>query len=163
MKRLHIRDRVLTSHVACTSGTSRVLTVASLQRLMMEALVPAPADCEVRSMTKFLNAQIIATIKIHRQQCQVYDHTRTTVNRSPGRCLIIIHPDHGQEVGPVISILSYTSGNSCPFSISVFRMTEVEMSVTVVPIPDCRVLRHSIQKLVPRYDGLNSEGEYVEK
>ena len=29
-------------------GTSWVLTVASLQRLKMEALIPAPADCEVK-------------------------------------------------------------------------------------------------------------------
>jgi hypothetical protein len=34
----------------------------------------------------------------------------------------------------------------------------------VVPIPGGRLLRHSIQKLVPRYDKcLNSGGEYVEK
>ena len=38
---------VMTSYDACNSGTSRVLTVASLQRLKMEALIPAPADCEV--------------------------------------------------------------------------------------------------------------------
>ena len=43
---------MMTSHDACTSGTSRVLTVASLQRLKMEALIPAPADCEVRSVIK---------------------------------------------------------------------------------------------------------------
>ena len=38
------RDRVMMSHNACTSGTSRVLTVASLQRLKLEALIPAPVD-----------------------------------------------------------------------------------------------------------------------
>ena len=31
----------------------RVLTVASVQRLKMEALIPAPADCEVRCMIEF--------------------------------------------------------------------------------------------------------------
>ena len=40
MKQLHVRDRAMTLHDACTSGTSRVLTVASLQRLKMEALIP---------------------------------------------------------------------------------------------------------------------------
>ena len=65
MKRLRVRDKVMTSHDACTSGTSRVLTVASLQRLKIEALIPAPADCEVRSVTKFLNAQITAPIEIY--------------------------------------------------------------------------------------------------
>jgi hypothetical protein len=33
----------------------------------MEALIPAPADCEVRSVIKFLNAQSIVLIEIHRQ------------------------------------------------------------------------------------------------
>ena len=65
MKQLHVRDRVMTSHDACTSGTSRVLTLASLQRLKMEALIPAPADYEVRSVIKFLNEQSIASIEIH--------------------------------------------------------------------------------------------------
>ena len=54
------------SHGAGTSGTFRVLTVASLQRLKMEALIPAPADCEVQSVIKFLNKQGIAPIEIHR-------------------------------------------------------------------------------------------------
>jgi hypothetical protein len=48
------------SDCACTNGTSCVLTVAALQLLKMEALIPAPADCEVRSVIKFLNAQSIA-------------------------------------------------------------------------------------------------------
>ena len=60
----------------CTSGTSRVLTVESLQRLKVEALIPVPADSEVQSMIKLLNAQSIASIEIHRQLCQVYGHTR---------------------------------------------------------------------------------------
>ncbi|PNF25373.1 hypothetical protein B7P43_G10916 [Cryptotermes secundus] len=38
----------------------------------MEALIPTPADCEVPSVIKFLNAQSIALIKIHCQLCQVY-------------------------------------------------------------------------------------------
>ena len=36
----------------------------------MEALIPAPADCEVRSVMKFLNAERIVPIEIHRQLCQ---------------------------------------------------------------------------------------------
>ena len=57
----------MTSHDACTSMSSRILTVASLQRLKMAALIRTPADCEVRSVIKFLNAQSIAPIEIHRQ------------------------------------------------------------------------------------------------
>ena len=44
-------DRIMTSYDACTSRTSRVLVVASLQRLTMEALIPAPAltvKCDLR-------------------------------------------------------------------------------------------------------------------
>ena len=54
---LRVLDRVMTLHDACTSGTSRVLTVASLEWLKMGTLIPAPADRVVRSMIKFLNAQ----------------------------------------------------------------------------------------------------------
>ena len=38
----------------------------------MEALIPSPAGCEVRSVIKFLNAQNFAPIEIHRQLCNVY-------------------------------------------------------------------------------------------
>ena len=41
---LTVRDRVMMSHHACISRISRVLTVVSLQRLKMEAFIPAPAD-----------------------------------------------------------------------------------------------------------------------
>ena len=66
MKRLRVRDIVMTSHDACTSGTSRFLTVASLQRLRLKALIPAPSDCELLSVIKILDAQSIAPIEIHR-------------------------------------------------------------------------------------------------
>ena len=53
VKRLRVRDRVMTSHDVCTSWISRVLTVASLQRLKLEVLIPPPADCEVQDAIKF--------------------------------------------------------------------------------------------------------------
>ena len=71
------------SHDTYTSENSRVLTVASLQGLKMEALIPAPADYEMLSVIKFLNAQSIASIEIHRQLCQVYSLHGSTVNTSP--------------------------------------------------------------------------------
>ena len=43
-----IRDRVFTSRDSCTSGTSRVHTVATMQQLKMESLIPASIDFEVR-------------------------------------------------------------------------------------------------------------------
>ena len=36
----------------------------------MVALIPAPADCEVRTVIKLLNAQSIAPIELHRKLCQ---------------------------------------------------------------------------------------------
>ena len=48
-----VLDGVMTSHDICTSASSRVLTVESLQRLKLEVLIPAHADCEVRSVIKF--------------------------------------------------------------------------------------------------------------
>ena len=117
----------MTSHNAFTSGTSRVLTVASLQRLKVEALIPAPADCYVRSVVKSLNTQSLAPIEIHRQLCQVYGHTRLdgqhiSCRGSSGRYLIIRRIARTSR--PVISVFSYTSRNFCPVIVSVFRMTE---------------------------------------
>ena len=71
VKWLRVHGRVMTSHDACTSGTSRVFTITLLQLLKLEILIPAPANCEVRSMIKFLNAQSIVPSEIHRQLCQL--------------------------------------------------------------------------------------------
>ena len=115
----------MSSHDSSSSKTSRVLTVPSLQPYKVEVLIAALADFEVLSMIKFLNAQSRASIEIFRQLCQVYGRTlldgqQFSCRRSTGRCLIISpYTSH-----PVISIFSYTSRNSCPVSISVFRMTE---------------------------------------
>ena len=57
----------MSSNDACTNGTSRVLTVISLQLLKMEDVIPAPADCEIWSVIKFFNAQNIAPIVIRRR------------------------------------------------------------------------------------------------
>ena len=49
---------------ACTKGTSQILTLASLQRLKMEALIAVPAYGEVRSVKKIFNTQSTAPIEI---------------------------------------------------------------------------------------------------
>ena len=82
---VYVRDRILTSHDACTSGTYRDFTVASLQRLKMEALIPAPANCEVQSAIEFLNAQNIARFEIHHQLCQV-NGPNLMRKQTVGRC-----------------------------------------------------------------------------
>ena len=80
----HSCDRVITLHDACTSGTIQVLTVASLQRLKLEALIPASANYEVRSVIKFLNAQSIAPIEKYRQRARSMDTYGSRVNTSSG-------------------------------------------------------------------------------
>ena len=90
--------------------------------------------------------------EIYRHLCQVYGHTHLdgqyiSYRSSAGRCLII-HPI--ARTSPlVISSFSYTPSNNCSVSVSVFRMTEAEISVTVVPIPGGGFLRHRDTKVGP--------------
>ena len=125
MKRLHLRDRIMTSHDACTSGTSPVLIVASLQRLKMEALISAPADCKVRSVIKFLNAQSIAPIEIHRRLCQVYGHTRLDGQHSSIRSYEMFnhHPPYSPDLAPSDFHLFLHFKKFLPVSVSILRMT----------------------------------------
>ena len=169
MNRLSVRDRVLTSHDACTSRTSRILRVALLQQLKIEAFIPAPIVCEVQCMRKFLNAQSIALIKIHRQLCQVYGYTwldgqHISCRSSTERCLVITH-SIAQTSLPSDFHLFLHLRNSSPVTVSVFRMTVADMSVTVWF--QCKATDFYdtvMQKLVPRHDEcLNCRGEYVEK
>ncbi|KAJ4436753.1 hypothetical protein ANN_16885 [Periplaneta americana] len=62
----------LNRKVNVSEARSRLVPVAWQQWSEMEALIPSPAACEVRSVIKFFNAQRIAPIEIHRQLCQVY-------------------------------------------------------------------------------------------
>ena len=85
---LRVRNRVMTSH----DGTSRVLTVPSMQWLKMEALIPSPANCD-----KGFECTKYAPIEIRRQLFRVYGHTRLDCQHIPYRssavrCLIIIQP-----------------------------------------------------------------------
>ena len=160
--RLSVRNRVTTSHGASTSGTSRVLTVASLQRLEIEALIPVPADCEMRSIIKFLNAQSISPIEIRRQLCQVYGHTRLygqhiSCRSSAGRYLFVIHPMTGPRTQRFPSSLT-------PHEIPVrSEFPEWQRGgdecQTVVPIPGSWLVCHRIQTLVPRYDKCLNSGD----
>ena len=124
---MRVHERIMTSHNASTSGTSRVLT-ASLQRLKMDDLSPTPSDCEMRSVINCLYAESIAPIEIHRQLCQIYGHTwfdgqHNSCISSAGRYIIIFH-HISRTSRPVIYTFSYTSKNSCPVSVNVFRLTD---------------------------------------
>ncbi|KAJ4451843.1 hypothetical protein ANN_03321, partial [Periplaneta americana] len=62
--------RIYDVSIICQPDRSRLVPVAWQQWSEMEALIPSPAACEVRSVIKFFNAQSIAPIEIHRQLCQ---------------------------------------------------------------------------------------------
>ena len=158
MKQLHIHDRVLTLHGACTNGTSRVLTVALLQRLKMEAFILAPANCEVWSVIKILNAESIAPIKFL-VSC-ASSHFPQNCHRAPVVQEIVC------QVGATATdtrtqskahwqlwfIFSYTSRNYCPINVSVCIRTEGRRWVshsTVIPIPGGRPLRPRGTKVGP--------------
>ena len=123
MKRLRVRDKVMTTHDACTSRTSRVLIVASLQRLKMEALIPAPADCEVPSVIKFFNPQSIAPIEIYQLLPGLWTHTarRSTHLMQEFGWEVFNHHPIAQTSCPVIIIFSYISRNSCLVRVSIFQ------------------------------------------
>ena len=173
----------MTSHDSCTSGTSRVLTVASSQHLKLVALISAPADCEVRSMIKFLYTHIGAPNEIHRQFCQ-----QSFPADYP---LLVAQNYHGVSVAQKIvrqvgakatdsehkakrmesaltklrSIFSYTSINPCPVSVSVYRMTERRRLVSHSG-SNPRRQTFTTQGFKCWSHGLtclNSGGEYVEK
>ena len=63
VKQLCIRDIVMMLQSTCSSWTSRVLTVPSLQQLRLLFQLPLTVKCGF--VIKFLNAQSIALIEIH--------------------------------------------------------------------------------------------------
>ena len=158
----------MTSHDACTSGTSGVLTVASLQRWKMEALIPAPAYCEVQSMIKRLHAQSSADRNLSSAVPGLWPHTArrwTQLVQEFGWESLNHHPLYSPDLAPsdfhiFLHLKKFLSAQLQHFQ----NDREAEMSGTVVPIPGWRLLRHRIQTLFTRYDRcLKSGGEYVEK
>ena len=161
----------MTSHDACTSGTSRVLTVASLQQLKMEALIPAPANCELRSTIKIFNAQSIGTdtrpqskaprvsIDISaadHDDCNDFQDRIITVDVT---CVAHITPEtkqqsmHWRYIGSLCKTKCWRRkwcaqySGTCWFQFQVANFYDIE-----------------IQKLVPQYKKcLNSWSEYDEK
>ena len=149
----------MTLHDACTSATSRILTVASLQRLAMEALIPAPVDCEVRSMIRFLNAKTIASCT---RSMDTQASRSTHILQEFSRDVLNHDPPYSPDLVPSDFHL-FLHLKKFLFVQRFQNDREAEISVTVVPIQAERLLRHRIQKLIPRYNCLNSGGEYVEK
>ncbi|KAJ4442943.1 hypothetical protein ANN_04541 [Periplaneta americana] len=82
-------DIIYDVSVICQPDRSRLVPVAWQQWSEMEALIPSPAACEVRSVIKFFNAQSIAPIEIHRQLCQVYGPNIMSKHERSGRPSLI--------------------------------------------------------------------------
>ena len=129
---------------AWKSRTSPVLTVTSFQRLKMKALIPVPADCEMQSVIKFLNAQSITPNEIHRQLLQVngsHGSTSTHILQEFGWEVFYHHPPYSPDLAPsafhhFLHVKKLLSGQRQRFQ----NDREAEMNVTVVPIPCGRVL-----------------------
>ena len=147
-------------------------SLASLQRLKIEAFIPASANCKVQSVIKFLNAQLCqqsfpadfpllvaqnchkapVVQKIVRQVSEKATHQNT--KRSAWS-------QHWQ----LWFIFFYTLRNFCPAKHQRFlNDREVEMSITQRFQSQAADFDTGIQKLVPWYDiCLNSRGKCVGK
>ena len=181
---LHVRDGVMISHDACTSGTSRVFTIVSLQRMKMEVLIPAPVYWEGAVFVKFLNAQSIASIEIHRQLCQrsfPADFPLLVAQNYHGAPVVqkilrhvvprqLTQEHKGKRMEPALTIIvvylflhlkKFLSGQVQRFQ----NDREAEMGVTQwFQSLAADFYDRGIQKLIPRYDKyLNSGGEFVEQ
>ena len=154
MKRLRVRDSVMTSHDACTSGTLRVLTVASLERLKMETY----------SSTRRLWSDVPVYDKVFECTEHIADRNSSalpgllphTARRSThllqefGWEVFNHHPSYSPDLAPsdihlFLHLKKFLYRQRQRFQ----NDREAEMSVTVVPIPSGRLLRHRIQKIVP--------------
>ena len=118
-------------------------------------------------MIKFLNAQCIASIEIHRDLWQVYGHTlldgqHISCSSSARRCLTINHPIARtcafSDFHLFLYLKKFLSGQRQSFQ----NDREAEMSVSVVPIPGGRLLWRKNTNVVPQYDKcLNSGGDML--
>ena len=157
----------MTSQHICTSRISQVLTLASLQRLKMEVPIPAPTDCTVRSIKVYECTEHSPDWNSSSAEPGLWPHAA----RRPPRLLqefsgemFNYYPPYSPDFAPSDFHLFLHLNKFMYVSVCVFWMTETEMSVTVVPIPGGRLLRHRMKTWVPRYDKfLDSGCEYVEK
>ena len=154
----------MTLHDAWTSGTSRVLTVATLQRLKMDALIPAPAGWGAVSDKVFECIEPSADRNSSTAVSSLWPHKArrsTHLLQEFGWEVFNHHPLCSPDLAPsyfhlFLCVKKFLSGQRQRFQ----NDREAEMSATVVPIPGGKFLGHRIQQLIPRYDKyLNSGGE----
>ena len=124
---MRVRDIEMTSHDACTCRTRRILTVASLQRLKEEAFIPTPVDCEVRSLIKFFECtEHNADRNSSSAVADLWPHMvrRSTHLLQEFSWEVFNHPLYSPDLTSSDFYLFYTSRNSWPVSVSVFRTTK---------------------------------------
>ena len=120
----------------CTGGTSQVVTIGSLQRLQMEALIPAPADCEIRLIIKFLNAQCADRNSSAVLRLWLHAARRSAHLLQKFAWEMFNHdPPYSPDLAPsdfhlFLHLKKFLSGQRQRFQ----NDREAEMSVTVVPI-----------------------------
>ena len=129
----------MTSHDSRTSRTSLVLTVASLQRLKMEALIPVPADCEVCSVIKIFECTVhSADRNSWPLLLGLWPHTArrsTHLVQEFGWNVYIHHPPYSSELTSsdfhrFLHLMKFLCGQRQRYQ----NDREVEMSVRMVPV-----------------------------
>ncbi|GFS81372.1 histone-lysine N-methyltransferase SETMAR [Trichonephila clavipes] len=122
----------------------------------MEALIPSPATCEVRTVIKFLNAQSIAPIEIHRQFV-----SDLPLKFLPHRLAYLRVPDLTPSDFHVFLHLKKVLSSGESFGNDEEQKTFV---TRWFHSQAAEFYDRGIQKLIPRYDMCpNSGGGYVEK
>ena len=150
-------ERVMTTHEACTSGTSRVLTVSLFQRLKIEALILAPTDCEVHSVMKFLKNRLRgmlgAAVVLLNDNARPHTARRSRYLLQKFSWKVSNHPHAVRTSLPVIFISSFISWNLSDQSQRFHSDRETEMSVSQwFQSQAANFYEKGIQKFVQRYD-----------
>ncbi|XP_025410521.1 protein GVQW3-like [Sipha flava] len=125
----------------------------------MDKLIENAATCELRSVIRFLNAENIKPVDIHRQICEVYGENAMSdsmVRRwvrlfKEGRTNV--HDEERTGRPSLISGQNFNEDDEVKKAISAWLQSQASSFYD-----------EGIQKLVPRYDKcLNNGGNYVEK
>ena len=141
-----------------------IITVVSLQRLKMEALIPAPADREVRSMIKFVKLQKFQRSIQNKRRGMLsagvvllHDNARSHKARRSTHLLLEFswevcnHPPYSPDLAPsdfhlFLRLKKFLSCQRQRFQ----NVRGGDECHTVVPIPGGRLRRHRDTKVGPK-------------
>ena len=155
----------MTLHDACTSGTSQVFTVASLQQLKMECLIQSTRWLWSAIYDKVFECSEHSTNQNSLSAVSgLWPHGLTINTSTAGVQLEVVnhHPPYSPDLTPsdfhlLLHPKKFLSGQSQ-------RLKNEEGDECHSGSNPDRLLWHRIQKLVQRYNKcLNSRGEHVDK